>query len=363
MQGQYGQCRRSRSRSRSRGAFNRRSNYSQGQPLPIHSGVLAPIRETSVPLPTTSEMPLVNPLMVAAKELKFACQLAHGSPIAIIDRWSDVSELYQSIADCFSISKNDIIFLTVNDFKPEMKNMFTGTLNFKDMLYAHVRGQATELRVVKDANNFGVTITDNGLGNAFIKIISPDSVFDRMRPATQVGQLIEAINGESVLGKRHYQVARILKNIRRGEECCIRLIAPKSSEPGTMKTQKKTGMDLGRGTIRFKSEGGFAVEDMQDQMIQAEMCGKLNELFDQYLGVQDDQLAMRIWQAAANCETLWQLSEAIKQSELSMFDFPDGLVFDMWGIIGDLKREQRNKTAPAVKTPSLSRPTAMALFN
>ncbi|KAF1761753.1 hypothetical protein GCK72_010009 [Caenorhabditis remanei] len=359
MEHQNGPCRRSRSRSRSRGAFNRRSNYSNTPCIvPV---ALAPIEENSGH--STSIMPFVNPLMVAAKELKFACQLAHGSPVAIIERWSDVSELYQSIADCFNIAKDDIIFLTVNDFKPDMKNMFTGTLNFKDMLYAHIRGQATELRVLKDSNNFGVTITDNGLGNAFIKMINPGSVFDRMRPATQVGQLIEEINGERVLGRRHYQVARILKNIRRGDECVIRLIAPKTADPGIMKTPKKSSGELAKGTIRFKSEGGFAVEDIQDQMIQAEMCGKLNELFDQYLGVQDDQLAMRIWETAATCESLWQLGEAIKKSELSMFEFPDGLVFDMWGIIGDLKREQRNKKPSSIKNSNIARPSAMVLFN
>ncbi|CCD66775.1 PDZ domain-containing protein [Caenorhabditis elegans] len=356
MQGQGSPFCRSRTRSRSRGAFNRSSNH--GSVLPIQPAVLDSIAEES----SSTIMTVVNPLMVAARQLKFACQMAHGSPVGIIDKWNNMEELYQSIADCFTISKDDIIFLTVNDFKPDMKNMFTGTLNFKDMLFAHIRGQATELRVVKDAKNFGVTITDNGLGNAFIKVISPDSVFDRMRPATQVGQLIEAVNGECVLGKRHYQVARILKNVRRGEECVVRLIAPKTADPGTMKTTGKTGGGLAKGTIRFKSEGGFAVEDVQDQMIQAEMCGKLNEIFDQYLGVQDDQLAMRIWETASNCETLLQLSEAIKESELSMFDFPDGMVFDMWGIIGDLKREQREKKPSPVMKNAISRPSAMKLF-
>ncbi|CAI2350643.1 unnamed protein product [Caenorhabditis sp. 36 PRJEB53466] len=363
MQGQAQRpaCRR-RNRSRSRGAFRRSGNYSPVLEAPVvQPAVLATIVDFGES-ETSSSMLVANPLVTAAKELKFACQLAHGSPVAIIDRWSDVSELYQSIANCFGISKDDIIFLTVNDFKADMKNMFTGTLNFKDMLYAHVRGQATELSVLKDDANFGVTITDNGLGNAFIKMIAPGSVFDRMKPATQIGQLIEAINGERVLGRRHYQVARILKNVRRGDQCHIRLISPKTAEIGTMKAPKKTN-ELAKGTIRFKSEGGFAVEDIQDQMIQAEMCGKLNELFDQYLGVQDDQLAMRIWETAANCDTLWQLGEAIKQSELAMFDFPDGLVFDMWGIIGDLKREQRNKTPAPLMKNTAPRPTAMNLFN
>lgn len=146
MQGQGAPCRRSRyafhepesqisgyheyfrSRSRSRGAFNRRSNY--GEAHPIQPAVLASIVEE----PSSSIMPVVNPLMVAAKELKFPCQLAHGSPVAIIDKWNDMEELYQSIADFFAISKDDIIFLTVNDFKasfdtliPLIRNIFSQT--------------------------------------------------------------------------------------------------------------------------------------------------------------------------------------------------------------------------------------------
>ncbi|CAB3402412.1 unnamed protein product [Caenorhabditis bovis] len=322
--------------------------------------------EPSMPIVQTHNAPNVNPLAIAAKELKFACQLAHGSPVAIIHKWSDISELYQSIADCFSIPKSDIMFLTVNDFRLDMRNLFTGTLNFKDMLYAHVRGQAIELTVLKDSANFGVTITDNGLGNAFIKIISAGSVFDRAAPATRVGQIIEKINGESVLGRRHYQVARILKNIKKGETCTIRLISPLEPSTGVKMPKQKlaSSADCLKGTIRFKSDGGFAVEDIQSQIIQAEMCAKLNEVFDNYLGVQDDQLAMRIWETASNCETLFQLSNAIKKSELAMFDFPDGLVFDMWGIIGDLKREQ--KAATKQKMPMRNAPTrqtAMSLFN
>lgn len=100
-----------RTRSRSRGAFNRSSNH--GSVLPIQPAVLDSIAEES----SSTIMTVVNPLMVAARQLKFACQMAHGSPVGIIDKWNNMEELYQSIADCFTISKDDIIFLTVNDFK------------------------------------------------------------------------------------------------------------------------------------------------------------------------------------------------------------------------------------------------------
>ncbi|CAI5441420.1 unnamed protein product [Caenorhabditis angaria] len=362
-------CGRFQKRSRSRSMFRNRD-----APLPIATidSRLLEIKQQhqmavalpSFDSPVIANAPVsVNPLAVAARELKFACQLAHGSPVAIIEKWSDMSELYQSIADCFDINKKDIIYLTVNDFKLDMRNLFTGTLNFKDMLYAHIRGQAVELELVKDSDNFGVTITDNGLGNAFIKIINPGSIFHRASPATMVGQLIEKINGETVLGYRHYQVAKILRSIKKGDKCTLRLISPKTANQ-PMKEVRKPANDLVKGTIRFKSDGGFAVENIQDQMIQAEMCGKLNELFDAYLGVQDDQLAMRIWETAVHCNTLWELSDAIKKSELAMFDFPDGLVFDMWGIIGDLKREQnasRSSAIPIVK--NTSRQSAMSIFH
>uniref|UniRef100_A0A1I7XJB8 PWI domain-containing protein n=1 Tax=Heterorhabditis bacteriophora TaxID=37862 RepID=A0A1I7XJB8_HETBA len=65
----------------------------------------------------------------------------------------------------------------------------------------------------------------------------------------------------------------------------------------------------------------------------------LNEIFDSYLGVQDDQLAQSVWDMVLSCPTLQDMSKAIKESELKMFDFPEELVFDMWGVVSDWKRK------------------------
>ncbi|CAD6199062.1 unnamed protein product [Caenorhabditis auriculariae] len=292
-----------------------------------------------------------NPLAQAAVDLKFACQMAHGSPVAVIQRWSTIEELYSSMAEAFDVPKSELMFLTVNTFKVDMTKLFTGTLNFTDMLYAHVRGQPVEVELIKDETSFGVTITDNGMGNAFVKAIRDGSVFARAFPATRVGQLIEKIDGVNVLGKRHYEVARIFRSIPIGTKVNMRLISPQQSPleqfisrraPGAPKKNMMESLKKG-GTIRFKSNGSFVVEDKAPETAIIE---KLNDVFDSYLGVQDDQLAARVWETAAKCSTLWELNEAIQNSDLNVFEFPDGLVFDMWGIISDLKRVKKATPAP-----------------
>ncbi|VDO85351.1 unnamed protein product [Haemonchus placei] len=82
-------------------------------------------------------------------ELGFCCQLAHGSPTAIISNFSSIDELFQSIAGCFNISPDDIIFCTINTFRPDMDKLFSGSLEYSDMLFAHVKGQAVEVELTK----------------------------------------------------------------------------------------------------------------------------------------------------------------------------------------------------------------------
>lgn len=76
---------------------------------------------------------------------------------------------FQSIADCFNISPDDIIFCTINTFKvklwanvrkrfrwiygyvlqPDMDKLFAGSLEYSDMLFAHIKGQAVEVEITK----------------------------------------------------------------------------------------------------------------------------------------------------------------------------------------------------------------------
>lgn len=70
-----------------------------------------------------------------------------------------------------------------------------------------------------------------------------------------------------MVGKRHYEVARMLKDIPTGATFTIRLIEPMKSgfqgiapRKGAAK-QAKQGFGSGKETLRFKANGNAAIED------------------------------------------------------------------------------------------------------
>ena len=74
-------------------------------------------------------------------------------------------------------------------------------------------GKQKELAVLKSEDALGLTITDNGAGYAFVKRIKPDSVASTYSDL-MVGDHIAVIDDVSVVGCRHYEVAKILKQPR-----------------------------------------------------------------------------------------------------------------------------------------------------
>lgn len=71
----------------------------------------------------------------------------------------------------------------------------------------------------------------------------------------------------SVVGKRHYEVARMLKDIATGSTFTMRLVEPLKSgfqtiapRGGNKQTGKK-GFGSGKETLRFKANGKAAIED------------------------------------------------------------------------------------------------------
>ncbi|ETN75829.1 hypothetical protein NECAME_12082 [Necator americanus] len=166
----------------------------------------------------------------------------------------------------------------------------------------------------------------------------------RARPALDIGQLIEKIDGVVVTGMRHYEVVRILRNMPIGKTFTMRVISPKQSgfqliAPRNSLASRKL-LNNGQQTLRFKANGGVVIEE---GALDRAMIGRLNEVLDSYLGVQDDQMAQGLWDLALKCETLPQMNKAVRESELSVFGFPDELVFDMWGIVSDWRRDLENK--------------------
>ena len=103
---------------------------------------------------------------------------------------------------------------------------------------------------MKTEDALGLTITDNGAGYAFIKRIKDGSIISKNEYIEvnrfdsreylpekhnfilfhlQVGDHIEKIDGESLVGCRHYEVAKMLKEIPKGSTFTIRLIAPQKA--------------------------------------------------------------------------------------------------------------------------------------
>ena len=61
--------------------------------------------------------------------------------------------------------------------------------------------------------------------------IKEGSVIDRV-PLIGVGDMIEAINGRSLVGARHYDVARALKELPRGRTFALQLTEPRKAFGG-----------------------------------------------------------------------------------------------------------------------------------
>lgn len=120
------------------------------------------------------------------------------------------------------------MFCTLNTHKIDMARLLGGQIGLNDFIFAHVRGPTKEVTVDKTENSLGLTVTDNGAGCAFVKRIKEQSIIWQMKDIS-IGDQIEAINGKSMVGSRHYEVAKTLKELPMSTRFTIRLVEPKKS--------------------------------------------------------------------------------------------------------------------------------------
>lgn len=197
-----------------------------------------------------------------------------------------------NIYNCFF----QILFCTLNTHKVEMSELLGGQIGVGDFIFAHRKGlyrpyEISNVRYNKDAKKrimfsilyhrfflgrpkeielmktdvaLGLTITDNGAGYAFIKRIKEGSVIDKIK-VIEVGDHIEKIDSVSLVGKRHFDVAKMLKDIPKGTTFILRLIEPQKNSfgnigpRGDLKKGKKSGYGSGKETLRFKADGSAQV--------------------------------------------------------------------------------------------------------
>lgn len=83
-----------------------------------------------------------------------------------------------------------------------------------------------------------------------------------------------------MVGKRHYEVARMLKDIPTGTTFTLRLVEPMSSgfqgigpRNGPKGSAKKGGYGSGKETLRFKANGNATIEDVVNKSMVISCAG------------------------------------------------------------------------------------------
>ncbi|XP_033223662.1 PDZ domain-containing protein GIPC3 isoform X2 [Belonocnema kinseyi] len=273
--------------------------------------------------------------------LVFHCQLAHGSPTGLISGFSNVRELYQKISECYDLPPEEILFCTLNTYKVEMTELLGGQIGLDDFIFAHKKGQPKEIELVKTDDALGLTITDNGAGYAFIKRIKEGSIIDKIK-VIQVGDHIEKINATNLIGKRHFEVAKMLKEIPKGAMFTLRLVEPQKNGFGNIgprgdpKKGKKQVYGSGKETLRFKADGSAQIEKKEDNAVTLGV-DKINSILESFMGINDSELATQIWELSEGKRNSMEFAEAIDNSDLEAFGFTDDFVIELWGAVTDAR--------------------------
>ncbi|NXX38270.1 GIPC3 protein, partial [Tricholaema leucomelas] len=276
--------------------------------------------------------------------LVFHTQLAHGSPTGRIEGFTNVKELYTKIAEVFGISPTEILFCTLNTHKVDMQKLLGGQIGLEDFIFAHVRGETKEVEVTKTEDALGLTITDNGAGYAFIKRIKEGSIINRLQTVC-VGDSIEAINDHTIVGCRHYEVARMLRELPRAQPFTLRLVQPKKAfdmigqRTRTSKSPSEGRVSSGKETLRLRAQGPATLEDGPSPFEEEAAC-RVDDLLESYMGIRDSELASTMVEAAKESPGAAQLARDL-DSVLGEFAFPQEFVAEVWAAVCHSKEVQK----------------------
>ncbi|XP_016333665.1 PDZ domain-containing protein GIPC1-like isoform X2 [Sinocyclocheilus anshuiensis] len=308
------------------------SNLVENEEVSGHAGVgKSAVNGGGLPAPPANMRP----------KLVFHTQLAHGSPTGRIEGFTNVKELYGKIAEAFNLHPDEILFCTLNTHKIDMEKLLGGQIGLEDFIFAHIKGLKKEVEVYKAEEALGLTITDNGAGYAFIKRIKEGSVVDRVKVIC-VGDHVECINGKNIVGMRHFEVARMLKELPKDQSFTIKLVESMKAfemlEPrsrgggGGGKSSGDGKIGTGRETLRLRSKGPATPSEFEEKAVK-----KVDDLLESYMGIRDTELAATMVEVGRDKKNPDEFAMALDKA-LGDFAFPDEFVFDVWGAIGDAKQ-------------------------
>lgn len=281
----------------------------------------------------------------ATPKFVFYCQLAHGSPTGKVEGFTSVKELYQKIAEVFNLQTTEILFCTLNTYRIDMERLLGGQIGLDDFIFAHIKGQQKTVSVVKTNPALGLTITDNGAGYAFIKRIKEGSIIDGVAQIC-VGDHIKAINDKTVVGIRHYDVARMLRDFPVGQEITFELeepvrgfegIGPRTANRASTAIDSPAASNAvgsGKATLRLRSKGPPVVETQEASAWEIKAAQKVDDLLESFLGIRDPDLAETLVTKSKALDNPSNFAMAVDE-EFADFQFPDDFIFDIWGAISD----------------------------
>nr|XP_034973097.1 PDZ domain-containing protein GIPC3 [Zootoca vivipara] len=312
---------------------SREAGGSQASSSSSEGGRSTPGQSGGTPAPPPRQ-PRVRPRLI------FHTQLAHGSPTGKIEGFTNVKELYAKIAEVFDISPTEILFCTLNTHKVDMQKLLGGQIGLEDFIFAHIRGETKEVEVTKTEDALGLTITDNGAGCAFIKRIKEGSIINRI-PVVCVGDSIEAINDQTIVGCRHYEVAKMLREMPKAQPFTLRLVEPKrafdmiSQRTRSNKVPSEGKVASGKETLRLRAKGSATLEEAPSEH-EEEAAGKVDDLLESYMGIRDVELASSMVEMAKGRQGSEDFAHGLDLL-LGEFAFPEEFVAEVWRTICEAK--------------------------
>jgi hypothetical protein len=163
------------------------------------------------------------------------------------------------------------------------------------------------------------------------------------------GDHIAAINGTDLVGSRHFEVARMLKEIPIGSEFTLKLTSPKSGMQVGQRTALAAGATKevkpgeGRKTLRMKANGTAEVfNEVEDASLVAQnaLITKIDTLLEQHIGIRDLELSRTMYNLAKDAKEADQFAGKLDE-ELTDFEFPDDFVLDVSGQAKQSKQAER----------------------
>ena len=299
------------------------------------------------------------------KKLEFSVQLAHGSAMKKVTNFKSVKELYDRVAEAFPEeveSAAEVMFCTLNShtIHKNLENLLGGQIMLTDFIYVHLKSRVKKRVIVNKTDSaLGLTITDNGVGVAFIKRIREGSIVSNLFDV-KVGDHIECINDQSTVGWRHFEVAKKLRAIPVGHQFSMTLVEPMKSEFDNLAPRSSRGptggssphgsMSHGGGdamsnavgdgmqSIRFRSHGSAEVqEELPGDFIRAAQI-LIDDELEKYMGIRDSALSSDILDFWTSAEDADQFATSLDNC-LGEGIIPDDAIFRIEEALSNLKQQ------------------------